>query len=226
MNHLIGYFIVICFHLFFFIFKNPDIYYKNLNNTKCCHYQHDSFFTLYDSFNVHTHIMLPFVIIFPIIILLSNNSTNPFYLLLPLFVSDIIVHLFKIFINKPRPDIIERINYYYSKLNLNNDVSIEEKIKKLTHSKFQHELLDGYKSFISGHTSSVFSMLFIIGFVFYSNKNKINDLNYFLLLFIFIGYFIFAILCAESRLSDNKHHHIDIIAGIVNGIIIPFIILV
>jgi len=220
MNTIIEYIIIILFHLFFYFF--PDKHLKNLNDPKCCHYLHNSFFTLHDSFNAHSHILLPFCFIFIIVLFIAKDTTNPFKLLLPLFVSNITVHLFKLFINKPRPDILQRINHYYSKLNLDNNVNINDKINILKNSKYQYELLDGYKSFISGHASSVFSMLFIIGYILYSNKDKINNLNYYLLLVIFIAYFMFAILCSESRLSDNKHHHIDIIAGILNGIIVSF----
>jgi len=227
MNTIISYFIVAIFYIFLSL--QPDKYYKNLYNTKCCHYLHDLSFSEHDTFNVNKHILIPFIFLFPTILFLSNQIPNFFKLLLPLFIADIIVHLFKTFINKPRPDIIQRIDYLYNKIYFNNsqnNVSINHKINAIKNSKYQSELLDGYKSFISGHTSYVFSVLFIIGYViFFNNSRAMYPINHYLLLIIFIVYFMYAILCCESRLSDNKHHHIDIIAGILNGLIIPFIVL-
>jgi membrane-associated phospholipid phosphatase len=203
---------------FIIICLQPDKYYKNLNNLKCCHYIHYHSFHENDSVNVLYHIILPFSILLPIVIHLANYNKPIIDLLSTLFITNIIVGLFKTFSNSPRPDIIGRINFYYNKLNLNNNVSIYDKINILKNSKYQSQLLDGYKSFISGHASLVFSMLSIIIYIIHPTKNNI-------LLIIFIISLMYALYCCNSRLIDNKHHHYDVIAGILNGIIIPYILL-
>lgn len=76
---------------------------------------------------------------------------------------------------------------------------------------------DSSKSFPSGHSSiSFFSAIFMMWYL----QNRIPKIrSYFTILFLQALCLTWACFCATSRISDNRHHWWDVLAGSIIGII-------
>lgn len=214
-NKLLYFIIYVAIILFYFIMYiiKPDRYIKNL--TFNCDKNKDiitNTFIDFDTFSIINHMIIPYSLIFIIVIYLTDKLNNIHKLILPFICADIIVNIIKIFRYAERPDINERLNYL-CKETITSELS--------GHNLYIY--LEGYRSSPSAHSSIAFSFVAFVGYMYYTNYRNKNNL---ILLLTFIFTLIYSLLCCESRIIDKKHHINDVLLGIFNGFFITLILLI
>lgn len=78
----------------------------------------------------------------------------------------------------------------------------------------RRKIIEGRKSFPSGHTSTTFCAVFFMIYLLY-----MHGLNPILFLICSAFFLIFGLFVGLSRVSDNRHFPADVIGGIATGIL-------
>lgn len=80
----------------------------------------------------------------------------------------------------------------------------------------QRKLVDAMKSFPSGHASvSVYSAVFVI--VYIQQRFSVRNNYRYLASILQLMWALWAFICCQSRIWDNKHHWWDVLAGALLG---------
>lgn len=137
-------------------------------------------------------------------LLLFHRYADAIYVLLSELVSGLVIQIIKHFVNAPRPITYFAANKQLSQLSLVDGVDMKE-----------------WFSFPSGHTSSFFSLCFILTIVINQiliQKQPINKNG--LLVLTQICFVFIALLGGYSRIYLSQHFALDVLVGGIIGLII------
>jgi len=149
-----------------------------------------------------------------------------------LFLTTLITEVVKIGVGRLRPDFLNRCfgDDYLSVVNKMNDTRLYTRNDCTVHSG----ILDGSKSFFSGHTSSMFATAPFVTVYIMKLMDHIDvemfsifkeDLLMGALTIMSILPILFSLYVGMTRITDNKHHFSDIIGGAVAGVMTSYLYL-
>ncbi|CAG8779165.1 23519_t:CDS:2, partial [Dentiscutata erythropus] len=130
-----------------------------------------------------------------------------------------VTDFFKTFAGRPRPDFINRCDPLPG--------SVDAKPWGLSNSSICQQtndaiMKDGYKSFISGHSSASFSGLGYLTFYFAGKLNIFDKKGHVYKTIVLLCPITVAAYIAVSRTEDYRHHWQDVVTGGLIGFIFSF----
>ncbi|XP_022337146.2 phospholipid phosphatase 5-like [Crassostrea virginica] len=131
---------------------------------------------------------------------------------LSVFLTGSVTNFIKLGVGRPRPDFLERC---FPDGNIHDDMNCTGIAK---------EIIQGYKSFPSGHSSFAFSSLgfvalYIAGKLHIFNRNGHGNS---LKICLFVALLVWATLIAVSRTADFHHHWQDVTVGSALGMTLAY----
>ncbi|KAI9499371.1 phosphatidic acid phosphatase type 2/haloperoxidase [Zychaea mexicana] len=120
----------------------------------------------------------------------------------------------KITVGRPRPDFLDRCQPAEGSVDPPFGLS---NYTVCTSPLDTHEMLDGFKSFPSGHSSFSFAGLLYLGLFIAGKMQMFDERGHTYKGFIFAFPFIGALLVAISRTQDYRHHWQDVFIGSLLG---------
>jgi diacylglycerol diphosphate phosphatase/phosphatidate phosphatase len=166
-------------------------------------------------------LIVPFIII-TFVALVIKKSLHDWHhgslgLLLSMSLTILVTQTFKILVGRPRPDFIDRCQPING--------STDAQIYGLSSSEIctRTDLLtDGFKSFLSGHSSGAFAGLGFLSFYLAGKLHIFDRKGHTYKGFIAVAPLILAIYIAISRTRDYRHHWQDVLSGSILGIYLTF----
>ncbi|CAG8594426.1 11677_t:CDS:2 [Diversispora eburnea] len=121
-----------------------------------------------------------------------------------------VTEVFKSTAGRPRPDFIDRCQ----PVNGSTDATVYGLSTSDICTQTSHSILkDGFKSFISGHSSTSFAGMGYLALYLAGKLHVFDGKGYTYKAFIVVGPLVVATLVAITRTMDYRHHWQDVIAG-------------
>lgn len=148
-----------------------------------------------------------------------------------MLITSAIVNTMKIMYGEPRPSFFGICNYqgYRDALNSGNYTSYDSltefgRFGDDSHcSVSQDEINDAYMSFPSGHAALIFSSIIYASMVLLFFRNR-SVKHYVIGIFVSACYVGLAVWVCYTRVMDYKHKSSDVLAGVIIGCIIAYMI--
>ncbi|KAJ7219142.1 acid phosphatase/Vanadium-dependent haloperoxidase, partial [Mycena pura] len=140
-------------------------------------------------------------------------------LALGLSITGSLTQIVKLVVGRPRPDILDRCQPIPGSVNPVYGLSNSS---VCTTSDDAYILLDGFRSFPSGHSSLSFAGLGFLAFYLAGKLHLFNHRGYVAKAWLSLTPFIGAALVAISRTMDNRHHWQDVLAGSALGTAVSY----
>ncbi|EXX68578.1 putative phosphatidic acid phosphatase type 2 [Rhizophagus irregularis DAOM 181602=DAOM 197198] len=164
-------------------------------------------------------LIIPFIII-TFVALVIKRSLHDWHhgslgLLFSISLALLITETFKVLVGRPRPDFIDRCQPIKG--------STDAQVYGLSSSEIctRTDLLsDGFKSFLSGHSSTSFAGLGFLTFYLTGKLHIFDRKGYTYKGFVAVAPLILAIWIAISRTQDYRHHWQDVLAGSILGLVL------
>jgi len=140
-------------------------------------------------------------------------------LALSLSIAGSVTQIVKLVVGRPRPDILDRCQPIPGSV---------DPVYGLSNSSIcttpdgAYILLDGFRSFPSGHSSLSFAGLGFLAFYLAGKLHLFNHRGYVAKAWLSLTPFIGAALVAISRTMDNRHHWQDVLAGSALGTVVSY----
>lgn len=131
----------------------------------------------------------------------------------------VLVSILKIIAGAPRPDLIQRC--IPSSFDLPPFGSLSN--VGICSNPVVREIDEGFKSFPSGHASTSFTSATFSFFVFASRHRIFDNRAVSFKILVSIMPFFFSTFITASRYSDNRHFLVDLIAGVLIGMLAAYI---
>ncbi|KAI9279261.1 phosphatidic acid phosphatase type 2/haloperoxidase [Sporodiniella umbellata] len=125
----------------------------------------------------------------------------------------------KVTVGRPRPDMLARCKPIAG---AQDPVLGLSTVDICTSDRYSYEMIDGFKSFPSGHSSFSFAGLGYLSFYIAGKLRLFDEMGHtykgFLSIFPFLG----ATLVAISRVEDYRHHWQDVFIGAILGTVCAY----
>lgn len=136
-------------------------------------------------------------------------------LCLGLSMTIMLTDIIKVTAGRPRPDMLSRCQ---PPSNMTDPMYGLTSVDICTTDKFSHVMIDGFKSFPSGHSSFSFAGLGFLAFYIAGKMKMFDERGHTYKGFIFAFPIMGALLVAISRTEDYRHHWQDVTIGALLGI--------
>ncbi|GAA5902004.1 hypothetical protein JCM6882_000166 [Rhodosporidiobolus microsporus] len=143
-------------------------------------------------------------------------------LLLSLSLTTVFTQVVKICVGRPRPDLIDRCQPIANATN-RAVYGLAVAADVCTTPLSDHKMIDGFRSFPSGHSSAAWSGLLFFSLYLCGKMHLFDRRGHTFKAWIAITPIIGATLIGVSRSMDYRHHATDIIAGSVLGAVIAVV---
>ncbi|KAJ7470621.1 PAP2-domain-containing protein [Mycena latifolia] len=140
-------------------------------------------------------------------------------LVLGLAITGSVTQFTKITVGRPRPDIIDRCQPIPGSVDPIYGLSNSS---ICTTSNDLYIMLDGFRSFPSGHSSLSFAGLGFLAFYLAGKLHLFDHRGYVAKAWVSLVPFAGAALVAISRTMDNRHHWQDVLVGSVLGTVVSY----
>ncbi|GAA5835145.1 hypothetical protein JCM11251_000174 [Rhodosporidiobolus azoricus] len=143
-------------------------------------------------------------------------------LLLSLSLTTVFTQVVKICVGRPRPDLIDRCQPIANATN-RAVYGLANAVDVCTTPLDSHKMVEGFRSFPSGHSSAAWSGLLFFSLYLCGKMHLFDRRGHTFKAWIAITPLIGATLIGVSRSMDYRHHAGDIIAGSILGAVIAYV---
>ncbi|KAK7014982.1 lipid transport protein [Favolaschia claudopus] len=140
-------------------------------------------------------------------------------LILGLSITGSVTNIVKITVGRPRPDMLDRCQPISGSVDPIYGLSNSSICTLASNSS---KLIDGFRSFPSGHSSLSFAGLGFLAFYLAGKLHLFDERGYAAKAWASLLPFVGAALVAISRTMDNRHHWQDVLVGSILGTVVSF----
>ncbi|KZV80136.1 PAP2-domain-containing protein [Exidia glandulosa HHB12029] len=163
-------------------------------------------------------------VLVPVVSLLTQRTVADLHcgwlgLLVSLAITGSVTNIVKVVVGRPRPDLIDRCQPRQGSANAPVWGLVTDAICTQVSDKI---LLDGWRSFPSGHSSLSFAGLGFLTFFLAGKVHLFDKIGSGIKAWLCITPLLGAALVAISRTMDYRHHATDVLSGSILGLVVSY----